>query len=387
VRLTTKVAHGRESIKLPVKYQKPPAPRFKKNPSRYVMIPRFALAQHKWLVKQYQEARALVPIKVQGQGDICIVATGIAYSNACDMLKAEKLKAKIIEVKGLPFDENRLKECIKGCKKVIVLEEGKPVLEDIVGRLHSNVAGLGVRAGELGMAGVYNFLSKEFGLEFKKKEAIQLPPRPPRLCAGCPHMMSFYWLRRFPVTFPGDIGCYGLGYQWGCIDTVVCMGSSLGIGQSLPGKKIAVVGDSTFYHAGLPALINAVEQERDMVIAVLDNSTVAMTGNQPVPKLDIRIVAEALGAKTYLVDPISKKTKEVIEEALKSRGVHVIVFKRPCAKLTERKKPARITESCNNCGICDDIECPAIVREPRHINNLCNGCGFCKTICPNGAIK
>jgi indolepyruvate ferredoxin oxidoreductase alpha subunit len=208
--------------------------------------------------------------------------------------------------------------------------------------------------------------------------------------------MTFYWLKKADlspdnpnIVFPGDIGCYSLGCQQGFLDTLVSMGASIGIGQSMPGTKVIILGDSTFYHAGIPALINAVQQKRDITVLILDNDSTAMTGHQPVPELDLKALCESCGTKVVEVDPFSMKTGAILKKAVNSKGVNVIIMKRSCPMLDKRKPIFVITDKCNDCGECDEINCPAIetVGNSHIINDLCWGCGFCAVICPEHAIK
>lgn len=389
VRLTTRIAHGRQSVDIEVNKPTEKKPKFVKDVKRFVMLPVHGLSAHAKLFDKYDKARELLKPEVSGDGSVCVIASGLAYANASDVVKDEKIKCKLIRIPGIPFDEDEVRKQIQGCEKVVVLEEGHRVLEDIVRRIHPDVVSKKNSHGELGNHGVRETFSEVFGIEAEMKKPMKLPARIPRLCAGCPHLMSFYWLKDYDIPFPGDIGCYSLGYQYGVLDSLVCMGASIGMGQSIPGKKVAIIGDSTFYHAGIPALINAVEQNRDLCIMILDNDSTAMTGHQPVPKLDMKELCEACGAKTYVVDPLSKKMKKVLDEVLNSKGVHVIISKRTCARLTEKKPGFTITEKCTDCGECDKICCPAIVMEngKHKINDLCWGCGFCASICPEYAVR
>lgn len=389
VRLTTRIAHGRQSID--IKLSKPPQKeaKFEKDIKRFVMLPVHGLSAHKKLYEKYDEAAKLLKSEVSGQGKISVIASGQAYANAKDVIDEEKLECRLIRIVGIPFDEKHLENQIARSDKIIVLEEGDRIIEEKLKTMRLDLISKNDSHGELGNIGVRKVLSKVFPIKIKEKTPLKLPARTPRLCAACPHMMTFYWMKQFDVPFPGDIGCYSLGYQFDVLDTLVCMGASIGLGQALPGKKIAAIGDSTFYHAGIPALINAVEQNRDICIIILDNEYTAMTGHQPVPKINMEELCKACGAKVHLIDPFSKKTKQIIQDALDTKGVHVIIARRTCTRKTESKQKFVITEKCNDCGKCDEIYCPAIInKEDSHeINDLCWGCGFCATICPEVAIR
>jgi indolepyruvate ferredoxin oxidoreductase alpha subunit len=410
IRLTTRIAHGRQSFDInsidmdvPDSYED--KGKFVKDVKRFVMLPVHGISAHKKLFEKYERASKMMKPEASGDGktssgdgEISVIASGQAYANAKDIIHDENIKCKLIRLFGIPFDEEYIEDQVKSSGKVIVLEEGDRIIEDIVKKFRRDVISKKDSHGELGNKGVREILSETFGINFKMRKPLDIPTRTPRLCAACPHLMSYYWISKFDVPFPGDIGCYSLGYQYNVLDTLVCMGASIGMGQSIPGKKIAVLGDSTFYHAGIPALINAVEQNRDICVVILDNEFTAMTGHQPVPKINMERLCEACGAKVQVIDPFSKKTKEILKEALGSKGVNVIIMRRTCARMTEAKIKFTITDKCTDCGECDKIHCPAIVKKEdgskeindlpsREINDLCWGCGFCASICPEVAIR
>jgi len=250
-----------------------------------------------------------------------------------------------------------------------------------------------------------------------------LPSRPPILCAGCPHRAAFYVIRKVggdKTLYPTDIGCYALGISppLNVGDLMICMGASVGTAQGIrkaTGKDtIAIIGDSTFFHAAIPGLVNAVYNNSQIVVAVLDNQTTAMTGHQPHPgtgltgmgspveKVLVEEVAEGCGVKyVKVVDPYkTRETSTVLKEALRQQhGPSVVVFRSPCTLMDLREKrrrgikttPAKITEKCTNCMACIKLlACPAIdVEEGKAVINeaLCTGCGLCISVCPYGAIE
>jgi indolepyruvate ferredoxin oxidoreductase alpha subunit len=257
----------------------------------------------------------------------------------------------------------------------------------------------------------------------KYAEVIRdLPSRPPILCAGCPHRASYFVIKkvgRDKAVYPDDIGCYALGISppLNVGDIVICMGASVGMAQGISrvtGKDtIATLGDSTFFHAAVPGLINAVYNNSKIVVAVLDNQTTAMTGHQPHPgtgftgmgnqtqRVLIEKVAEGCGVEyVRVVNPFQiKEATAVLKEALRHPGPSVVVFRSPCTLMDLREKrhmglkvlPARITDKCTNCMACIKLlGCPALVvvdGRARIDDTVCTGCGLCASVCPYGAIE
>ena len=245
--------------------------------------------------------------------------------------------------------------------------------------------------------------------------------QPPVLCAGCPHRASFWALKKAmpKAIYTGDIGCYTLGIALGAVDTVLCMGASIsqaaGFFQAhrLTGKDrpvAAVIGDSTFYHAGIPALVNAVHQGAAFVLLILDNAVTAMTGGQPTPgtgvlagggtgrKVPLEGLVRGCGVEqVWTADPLngSDLVTAIREasEAASTGGMAVVISRSPCVlELTERQGPVPVLDEdvCTRCGICAvRFGCPAIEMDQegvRIVEDRCPGCGACVTVCPEGAI-
>jgi indolepyruvate ferredoxin oxidoreductase alpha subunit len=247
------------------------------------------------------------------------------------------------------------------------------------------------------------------------------------LCAGCPHRSSFYAIRKAAPKgiYPSDIGCYTLGLNLGGVDTVLCMGAAIsqaaGFYQAyrLAEKQVdivATIGDSTFYHAGVPALMDAVVQGARFVLVILDNSTTAMTGFQPTPAsgqgaggepanaVDMEALVRGCGVSYCRVGAPSRLPEftSLLKEALaasRAEGPAVVIAREPCVmdrrqaeRLSPRKK-ITITEACDGCRYCTTrFECPALVydEEGKRVDVdmlLCTGCGVCVHVCPTGAIR
>ena len=200
----------------------------------------------------------------------------------------------------------------------------------------------------------------------------------------------------------GDIGCYTIGKfpPFNIIDTCICMGASIGMasGFALVNASdivIGVIGDSTFLHNGIPPLINAVYNDANIKVLILDNETTAMTGHQPTPGNKVRLedIPKAFGINNVtVVNPFElKKFEATLKNALENKDTAVVIARAPCALLSEKKTPVKVNhEKCKACGMCKRIACPAIIFEgekPRIDESLCNGCGLCVEICPFGAIE
>ncbi|RMG66772.1 MAG: indolepyruvate ferredoxin oxidoreductase subunit alpha, partial [Nitrospirae bacterium] len=272
------------------------------------------------------------------------------------------------------------------------------------------------------------------GKEKKLFESIELPPRPPAMCPGCPHRGIFYSLSRLKVFVSGDIGCYTLGAlkPLSAMDTCVCMGASIGnahgiekaLGKEAQGRVVAVIGDSTFLHSGITGIINVVYNRGTSTVIILDNRTTAMTGHQENPatgktamgedtvEIDLERLCKAIGIeRVRVVNPHRiDETERIIKEELSVEAPSVIISKAPCALLPEerrRKKPLYFvdSEACTGCRSCLRLACPAISwkgiseeeakrrgrPKQRGISVisevLCTGCGECEIVCKFDAIK
>jgi TPP-dependent indolepyruvate ferredoxin oxidoreductase alpha subunit len=209
----------------------------------------------------------------------------------------------------------------------------------------------------------------------------------------------------------GDIGCYTLGFMApvSTVQTCLCMGA--GISQAagmthagVKDKVFAVIGDSTFFHGGMPGLLNIAYNKSNVCVIILDNNAVAMTGHQPTPGsgknalgeqtkiVELADVARSVGIeKVEIVDPYDvEATRNVIKDVLDYRGPSVIISRRPCPLLVRRGQRRKVLEECNGCGVCvEQFGCPAIslTSEGAKIDpTLCYGCGVCEEICPFDAI-
>jgi len=451
LRTTTRVSHTRS----PVKYGKLAKPHTKgefiRDVKRLIMVPANSRPKHPMLLKKAEIAKEISETspynKIAHEGknkQIGIISSSAAYNYAEEASELLGLDVDILKL-GVthPLPEKMIGKFLKSHEKIIVVEELEPYLEmqiKAIAKDHApNVEIHGKmtiahfpRDGELSIRtvaiGLAKITAKKLPIDFTKideefaKIVKELPSRPPILCAGCPHRASFYLIRKVggeKALYPTDIGCYALGIAppLNVGDIMICMGASVGMAQGInratDKDTIAIVGDSTFFHAAIPGLVNAVYNNSKIVVAVLDNLTTAMTGHQPHPgtgktgmqtpseRILVEKIAEGCGVKyVKVVDPFkTKETETILKEALKHEGPSVIVFRAPCALLAVREKrrkglellTCRITEKCTNCMACIKLlGCPAIVIEEgkAQINEaLCVGCGLCVSVCPYKAIE
>ena len=448
-RITTRVAHTRTPVVLG-KIQKPSLKgEFTKEPKRFVMVPENARIYHKVLLEKMERAKTVSEKssfnKVVRTGtDTGIITSGIAYNYSAEAVDLLNLSASILKL-GMthPLPERKIVEFLKAHKKIIIIEELEPYLETQIKAMakdHApNVEIYGKTGtqyfpnyGELSTRQVIEGLAKILGkkplidfTEIDKKycEAGEvLLPRPPILCPGCPHRASFYVIRNATAgkaIYSTDIGCYALGYQAPLQigDLMFCMGASIGtacgVSEVMQRDTIAIAGDSTFFHATIPGLINAVYNNHKVTLIVLDNTTTAMTGHQPHPgtgktgmnvpttRVSIEEIARSCGVKyVKVITPFRvDEATNIVKEALKTEGPTVIIFRSPCTLLTisERRQqglkvtPFKITEKCTSCMTClNQLGCPALeVTENKVMINesLCTSCTLCATVCPSRAIE
>jgi len=416
---------------------------FQKDPMNYVTVPAVSRRLHVKLLENQAKACEISEKSefnfVDGSGSWGIFCNGVTYAYVTDAVAdlgvADKIKIMRIGFSN-PMPAKKIADFLSGCEKVLVTEEGEPVMEESIRSIAQQngltlpINGKGEnlfsRLYEFDPAMVRNCIAGYFGLEVKQDTKVdlsdvpELPMRPPNLCAGCSHRATFYEIKKaakdMETIYPTDIGCYTLGFlpPLAMGDFVICMGSSVstscGFSQATDKKVISFIGDSTFFHSGMTGLANAVFNNHNFTLVILDNGITAMTGHQPNPGVDmegmnlsgygrisIEAIVKALGVEhVTVIKPYKvKKSIGAIREALEYEGVSVIISQELCtlyAKSLKILKPRAftITAKCKNHRDCiNEIACPAfyIEEDAVKINEAqCVGCAVCAQICPENAI-
>ncbi len=438
LRTTTRVNHMRG----PVTFDELPAAEvdlvpFSSNPGRFVPVPAVARIRHKVLEENMARAMAIAetsPFNKERVPDpaprLGVIVSGVSRNYVSDALEANgwEDKVRVLEL-GMtwPLPETLLRTFLEVCDKVLVGEENDPLLETGV-RVVAQKAGLATqiegKSDILTIQGEYStpllaealasFLGESRQPRTQPKP-MDLPRRPPNLCAGCSHRAVFYAARQIfgdEAVYSSDIGCYTLGMlpPLKCADFLFCMGSSVsgGSGFAMLSKRpvVAFIGDSTFFHSGMTGLANAVFNRMDVVVCVLDNGTTAMTGHQPNPgmmqeqlgelcqHLDIEAIVRGIGVTA--VKKVSAFNLRSVMNAFKAfreqSGVRVLIAEEPCALFARRalrKGVARYAivtaqdDATRNCF--DTFACPAFCRTDGAYAvdaELCTGCGVCLQVAP-----
>jgi indolepyruvate ferredoxin oxidoreductase alpha subunit len=432
-RPTTRVCHAYASIEFDENFKAKEYEGFIKDSKKWVIFPRLSYNNHiaieKRNVSMGDDFSEYSHNTVQGSGKKAVFASGVSYSYAKEYLGDREDVTLVKIATPHPFPEKLALSVLEKSDEVLCFEELSPYVENqllkVAGKHHLPVkilgkaTGHGVLAGENSSDYAAEIISQFLGETLPEKLDIsdlpELPVRPPVLCAGCPHRASFYAVKKAmagrKTFYCGDIGCYTLGNAMplDMCDTCLCMGAGITMAQGFnhlekDGVAFSFVGDSTFFASGMTGVVNAVYNEADMILCVLDNSTTAMTGHQPHPgtgknmmgdiieKVDIIKILEGIGLKKIItVDPLDLEASvAAVKECADTPGVKAIIFRSPCIALFRPTKRAVISDKCIQCKKCiREIGCPAIVIEDGKVaidKSLCTGCGLCGQICPVNAI-
>ena len=424
LRSVTRISHARGNVCLDELPQSEPKPRFETSQPRLAFPP---MPNHKVLheklsrVKQMFEESSFNFYRGPENPQLMVVTSGSGWMYSLEAIINLNVQERVGILKlgtTWPLPESFILKHLKGTNQILFVEEVDPFLENNVKEIYAqNCLEIGLKAfygkasknipeiGELNPEIVTHAIQSLVNVSYEPRPADYarrvheiaselVPPRALGFCAGCPHRAT-YWAVKMALTLDGrdgfvlgDIGCYSLGMGpsgFGQMKTLHAMGSGAGLacgfGQlnrfGLEQPAIAVCGDSTFYHAAIPALVNARYNGANFLLLLLDNSATAMTGFQPhpgtgltatggeAPVIDLKAICEALGARVVVVDPFDMATTvETILRLLQDeKGVKALILKCPGLMWDKAVGKARIDEA------------------------ICTGCGFCSEICPASAIR
>ncbi|MDO5452717.1 MAG: thiamine pyrophosphate-dependent enzyme, partial [Eubacteriales bacterium] len=421
---------------------------FIKDSSRWVIFPRLSFANHAKIEARNEALRSdadwngrnLVLAEGPAAADAPkrgVAAGGISFAYANEELAARgtdgALPARLMKVSTpFPFPEAIALDFLKDLDEVLVLEEMDPVIEreltyncgkhglttNICGKHSHHIAASGENTRDSVGAALDEFLGTGLpgAKAVERPEPPQLPVRPPVLCAGCPHRASFYAVKQAmkgqKAFFAGDIGCYTLGNAMplDMCDTCLCMGAGVNIAQGIwrtepDTTSFAFVGDSTFFASAITGVVNAVYNQANMTLVILDNSTTAMTGHQPHPgtgrtmmgevveKIDPVKVLEGIGVtEVVCLDPMDLSTAvPEVQRVSALPGVKAIIFQYPCIALFKPTKYCEVDQAeCIDCRRCiRELGCPALFIKDGHVeidSGTCTGCGLCSQVCPKNCI-
>jgi indolepyruvate ferredoxin oxidoreductase alpha subunit len=435
LRTTTRIAHSHTIVELGERQARErTAPYdYRVDRAKYVMVPGNARKRHPVIeerVVKLAEFAGTFPYNRIEMGDraLGIVTNGVAYQYAQEVFPdASFLRLGMT----YPLPEQLIRDFAARVERLVVVEELDPFIEEEIRLMGLSVEGKSIfpLVGELDPTVVREsairagLLPASAAVEVKElQDAPPLPPRPPLLCPGCTHRGVFAVTKKLKLVVNGDIGCYTLGFlpPLSALHTCGCMGASIGVAHGanrvgLSQKNVAVLGDSTFFHTGMPALLNTAYNKSGTVTIILDNRTTAMTGHQENPgtgltlggettfSADFEELCHALGIEhVYVVDPYDlKQVETALRASLEVEGPAVVVAQRECALLPEIRREWMALEvdpqRCNGCGLCFGVACPAIVAsdevDPKTGRALawidpllCTGCEICAQVCARGAI-
>lgn len=437
IRPTTRVCHARQDITLNKVQVLDRQAEFEKNPGRWAATPKFRYTLHEALEAKLSkiadwDETAPFCLNPSVKSRKAIVVSGVSAAHARDIVSELGLweTVRLYQViQPYPLHTNFMEKLLADHEEILVLEETTGVIEMQLARrdmVKGKKSGDVPETGELLPEIIEGIIAEFLSVKATSAKMESAPGRRPTLCAGCPHRASFFAIKRAAPKgiYTSDIGCYTLGMNLGAVDTVLCMGAAIsqaaGFAHAYADEKrppiVATMGDSTFFHSGVPALIDAVVQKAPFLLVILDNSTTAMTGNQPTPAtgrgvtgdatvaVDIEKLVQGCGidycktADPMEYDSFLPLLKEAVAHAQKE-GPAVVISRSPCLlslsknQLKEQYQKVEISDNCDGCGYCiSHFECPALVmaEEEERVNideSLCTGCGVCVNVCPKKSIE
>lgn len=420
LKMCTRVAHSQSLVETGERVL-PALKPYQKNIQKNVMMPGNARRKHPLIEErtkklvEYAETAPINRVEWGKSKKIGVITSSTSYQYVKEAFGEEVSVLKLGMIHPLP--EKLIRDFAAQVEELVVVEELDPIIEN-----HCKQLGLKVKGKDiLPIVDEFsqNLVAKALGKSVKEGVKLEetIPPRPPVMCAGCPHRGMFYILSKNKVNVFGDIGCYTLGAvaPLNALDISTCMGASLSgvhgynkaLGEEAEAKTVGVIGDSTFVHSGMTGLANIAYNQSNSTAIILDNSITGMTGHQqnpttgynikgdPAGKIDLEALCRAMGInRVQVVDPYDLAACErALKEELAAKEPSVIISRRPCAllKTVKHNPPFTVnTEKCKSCRACMKLGCPAISFKDgkAHVDNtLCVGCGVCTQLCKFDAIE
>jgi indolepyruvate ferredoxin oxidoreductase alpha subunit len=410
LRITTRIAHTKESVEVEGTRAEHKLKEFKINAPKYVMVPANAYKKHieleNKLIKlaEYAETTPLNTVEMADK-ELGFITSGVTYQ----YVKEAYPSASVLKLGfSYPFCDKKIKDFCSNIKKVVVAEELEPFIENHVKSLGVEIIAKhpSYRIGEFNASDIPKIVAGEVKVE------VPSTTRKPLLCAGCPHRATFLALKKNKAIVAGDIGCYTLGASQpiASMHTTICMGGGVtvfeGMSHILKKGVVGVLGDSTFVHSGITGLINAAYNKVTGLVVILDNSITAMTGaqqnpstgfnikNEPTKKLILEDVARACGADVVeVIESFDDGLELKIKELMNNGKLSVLISRHPCKLISKIKKtpPHFHQDKCTKCYACLNIDCPALSKtEAGFIENdksVCTGCNLCVKNCKFGALS
>jgi indolepyruvate ferredoxin oxidoreductase alpha subunit len=442
-RTTTRINHSTAPVTLGPIRERVCKGDFAKDPFNYVTVPAISRKLHVKLLANLDKAAEQTETSpynfVTGNGSWGIICNGVSFAYMNDAVRDLGIqdKVRILRVGfSHPMPQKMIKSFLGACEKVLVAEEGEPYMEEAV-KAYAQEAGITIPINGKGKAlfsRLYEFnprlvrqvVAGYFGVPCELQPVVdisdvpEIPQRPPNLCAGCSHRATFYAVKKaaegLATIYPTDIGCYTLGFlpPLSMGDFLICMGSSAGtscgFSKVTDKKVVSFIGDSTFFHSGIPGLVNAVFNNHNYTFIILDNGITAMTGHQPNPGVDmslmnlqgygrvsIEAIVRALGVPhVSVIKPYKvKKSIEALREAFSFQGVSVVIAQEMCTLYAKgfkktKSRPYYVSDKCRNHRDClNHLACPAFFLEGDKVKInpvMCDGCAVCAQVCPENAI-
>ena len=419
LKMCTRISHSQSIVETAERVEN--IKEYKKDIPKYVMMPGNAKRRHPIVeartaaLVEYAETCSINRIEEGESKDIGIITSSTSYQYVKEVLgdKYPVMKLGLI----WPMPEKKIKDFAAKVKKLVIVEE-------LDGFIEAHCKNLGLDCvGKESFSMIDELMPLNIAKELAEPWSVRapldaaIPPRPPVMCAGCPHRGLFYTLQKNKITVIGDIGCYTLGAvaPLNAVDAVICMGASVsglhGFTKSQKGeadnKTVAVIGDSTFMHSGITGLVNIAYNESNSTVIIVDNSITGMTGHQqnpttgvnlkgdPCTKIDLETLCRSVGIKRVrVIDPYNlSECDSVIKEELAANEPSVIISRRPCAllKYVKHNKPLAVDrDKCVGCKACMKIGCPAIsiIDGKAQVDaTQCVGCKVCEQLCNLSAFK